>query len=176
MATGAIAPNAAAFTGAIEPNTGVGTGSISGSTMTITAMTHGAITVGQSVTGSGVSSGTLVTAFGTGKGLTGTYAVNIPQVAGPTTLTNSGPGGLMSVSAVSSGILSPGQTITGTGVTSGTVLTALLSGTGAYTVGASQTVGPVAMNGAGPGGILSVVHKKCSPGVYCPDPPSRPST
>jgi len=141
---------------AIEPNTGVGTGSISGSTMTITAMTHGAITVGQSVTGSGVSSGTLVTAFGTGKGLTGTYAVNIPQVAGPTTLTNSGPGGLMSVSAVSSGILSPGQTITGTGVTSGTVLTALLSGTGAYTVGASQTVGPVAMNGAGPGGILSI--------------------
>ena len=49
----------------------------------------------------------------------------------------------LTVSAVTSGTLYVGQTISGTGVTAGTTITALVSGTGGtgtYTVSASQTV------------------------------------
>lgn len=53
-------------------------------------------------------------------------------------------GQTMTVTAVGSGTLYPGNTITGTGVTSGTVILSQLSGTtggaGAYSVGTSQTV------------------------------------
>lgn len=53
----------------------------------------------------------------------------------------------MTVTAVASGTLAVGQTVIGTGVAAGTVITALGSGsgsTGTYTVGVSQTVGSTA--------------------------------
>jgi len=58
-------------------------------------------------------------------------------------------GTTMTVSAVSSGILSVGQRVYATGVTSGTFITALgtaTGGTGTYTVGTSQTVSSMTMN------------------------------
>jgi hypothetical protein len=55
----------------------------------------------------------------------------------------------LTVTAVSSGILSVGQRVYATGVTSGTFITALgtaTGGTGTYTVGTSQTVASMTMN------------------------------
>lgn len=57
-------------------------------------------------------------------------------------------GTTMTVSAVASGTLHVGQPVTGAGVTAGTVITALgtgTGGTGTYTVSASQTVASEAM-------------------------------
>ena len=58
-------------------------------------------------------------------------------------------GTTMTVSAVSSGILSTGQRVYATGVTSGTFITALVTGaggTGTYTITPSQTVSSMTMN------------------------------
>ena len=60
-----------------------------------------------------------------------------------TSFTASISGTTMTVTAVGSGTIAVGQNITGTGVTAGTVITALgtgTGGTGTYTVSASQTV------------------------------------
>lgn len=57
-------------------------------------------------------------------------------------------GTTMTVSAVASGTLRVGQPVTGAGITAGTVITALgtgTGGTGTYTVSASQTVASEAM-------------------------------
>ncbi len=112
--------------------------------MNVTAWTSGALTLGQAITGSGVATGTVVTSFGTGTGKTGTYFVSVPQTVGSTTLTASGSGGSLTVTAVASGSLAVGQSVTGSGVTPGTVIAAGGSGTGGagvYAVSASQTVG-----------------------------------
>lgn len=58
----------------------------------------------------------------------------------------------MTVSAVASGQIQIGQTVTGAGVTAGTKVTAFgtgTGGTGTYTVSASQTVASESMTGAG---------------------------
>jgi RHS repeat-associated protein len=115
-----------------------------GGAMTVSAVTSGILTVGQSVTGSGVTSGTVITALGSGFGGTGTYTVSPSQTVSSTTLTGSGTGGAMLVSATTSGTLAVGQSVNGSGVTTGTVITALNSGTGTtgvYVVSNSQTVG-----------------------------------
>lgn len=60
-------------------------------------------------------------------------------------------GTTMTVTAMTSGAFAVGQTLTGTGVTGGTTITALGTGnggTGTYTVSASQTVASTAISGA----------------------------
>ena len=58
-----------------------------------------------------------ITSFGTGSGGTGTYTVSISQSVASTT-----------INAV--GVITTGQTLSGTGVTGGTTITALGTGTG----------------------------------------------
>jgi hypothetical protein len=75
--------------------------------------------------------------------LTGsTVDVVTPAVA---TVTGSIAATTLSVSAVSTGVLYPGATLTGTGITAGTVIVAQLTGTtggqGTYTVSTAQAVG-----------------------------------
>lgn len=79
----------------------------------------------------------------TGLNGTKTAAASVTGAIAGTTLT---------VSAVSSGTLAVGQQISGTGVTAGTYITALGSGTGGtgtYTVSASQTVSSTTITAAG---------------------------
>ncbi|WP_321905133.1 structural cement protein Gp24 [Paraburkholderia tropica] len=84
-------------------------------------------------------------------------ATNIAQmggIAGPGTasVTGSIAGTVLTVTAVSAGALQVGQTIAGTGVTSGTTITALGTGTGGagtYTVSASQTVSSETITASG---------------------------
>lgn len=138
----ATEPTAATVTGDIAPETASVTGSIAGSVLTVTAVGSGTLVPGAILTGTDVVSGTQITAQLSGTtGEEGTYAVSELQVVASTTI--SATYGLMTVSAVASGTLSVGQTISGVGVTLGTLITGLGTGTGltgTYYVDLTQTV------------------------------------
>ena len=134
------------------PSSAIFTGSISGTTLTVTSVQSGTIAVGQAIFGQGMAQNTVITALGTGSGGVGTYTVSdsqtvtstaINSVASPAIVTGAISGTTLTVSAVTSGTLKIGQTIEGSGVTDGTIITAFGSGSGGagtYTVSASQTV------------------------------------
>ena len=104
--------------------TGVGPAGV----LKVTGVTSGTLVIGESIFAPGVSSGTTITGYGTGNSGDGTYLVSLPQTVSSTTLTASGGGGTLSVSAVSSGTLTVGQAVIGTGVAPGTTISALGSG------------------------------------------------
>jgi hypothetical protein len=142
-----------------NPNNAEFVGSISGTTMTVTLMKSGTIAANQQVLCDGILTNTVITALGTGTGGVGTYVVNRSQTITSTNIssfavgavvTGSISGTVLTVTAVTSGILYPGQTLQGTGVTPGTIITALggsaaisqsitTAGTG-YAVGDTITV------------------------------------
>lgn len=135
-------------------------GTISGTTLTVSLMKSGTIAAGQQLFGLGISDRTVITALGTGTGGVGTYTLNISHTL-PTLqdlnsatagaiVTGSISGTTLTVTAVTSGTLYPGQTLQGTGITAGTIITALggsaaisfsitAAGTG-YAVGDTITV------------------------------------
>ena len=137
------APFSAVVTGSVNTDAvAVVTGSISGTTLTVSAVTSGALAVGNGISGTGITAGTTITALGTGSGGTGTYTVSASQTVASTTVTARSPTTL-TVSAVTSGTLAVGELISGTGVTAGTTITEILTGTGGvgtYTISTSQTV------------------------------------
>jgi hypothetical protein len=109
-------------------------GTISGSTLTVSIVISGTIAINQALFGLGIPAETVITA-GSGTSWTINTTASIPTaiqmnsatVAGVITASMSGT--TMTVSAVSSGTLYPGQTIQGTTVTPNTIITALGSGT-----------------------------------------------
>ena len=115
------------------------TGTISGTTLTVSQVREGTIKVGQSLYGIGIGLETVITSFGSGSGGVGTYNINTSYTIATAQLLNTNGGGAiftgsigttsLTVSAVTSGVLYPGQTIVGTGVTPNTIITALGSGT-----------------------------------------------
>ena len=114
-------------------------GTIAGTTLTVTQVRQGSIKVGQSLYGIGIGLQTVVTALGSGSGGVGTYTINTAYTivtgqllntsGGGAIVTSSISGTTLTVSAVTSGTLYPGQTIVGAGVTPNTIITALGSGT-----------------------------------------------
>jgi hypothetical protein len=123
-----------------NPSSAQFVGAVSGTTLTVTLMKSGTIAVGQSLFGNGVSPETVITSLGTGSGGTGTYSINISQTESSEVLYSSAVGAIftgsisgstLTVTAVTSGTLYPGMTITNNsnGVTTGTIITALGSGT-----------------------------------------------
>lgn len=146
-AINAALSSAASVTGAIAASTFSVTASIAGNVMTVTAVASGTVVNGAAITGTGVSASTTVTGQLTGTaGGIGTYAINISQVVASTTV--SGTYGTVTVTAVSSGALAVGQTLTGAGVTAGTIITQLGTGTGGngtYFVNLTQTVASEAL-------------------------------
>ena len=109
-------------------------GSTTGFTLTVTSMKNGTIAVGQQLFGIGLPNELVITALGTGTGGIGTYTLNQSQGVASQTLnsatvgaqiTGSISGTTLTVSAVTSGTLYPGQTIQGTGIAAGTIITAL---------------------------------------------------
>ena len=117
------------------------TGQITGTTMTVTSVTYGPIRVGQTLTGNNIPFNTTVVSQLSGTtGLTGTYTVSTSSGVVTASIT----GTTMTVTAVSAGELRAGQTITGTGISVGTIISGYGTGTGGagtYTVNISQTVG-----------------------------------
>jgi hypothetical protein len=121
-------------------NSGTITGS--GGTLTVGGSVTGTFAVGETLTGSGVTSGTAILAGISGTGGAGTYAVSIAQTVGAESITASG--GTMTVTAIASGALNVNDTLTGSGVTTGTYITSyvgIVGGYPTYLVSASQTVG-----------------------------------
>jgi hypothetical protein len=115
------------------------TGTISNLTVNVTALT-GTLASGQMLSATGLAPGLQVLALGTSTGGTGTaFATYQDAVVMTAAIATT----VLTVSAVASGTLAVGQTVDGTGVTAGTYITALgtgTGGTGTYTLSASQTV------------------------------------
>jgi len=127
-------------------------GTINGKVLTVSGISSGAVALGQTLKGSGITSGTKIVQFLTGAGgnvnEVGTYQLNIPGTTVAPAFTGSISGTTLNVTAITAGYLGIGSVISGTGVTSGTTITAILNGSGGvgtYTVSASQTVGSEAM-------------------------------
>jgi hypothetical protein len=133
------------------------TGTIATTTLTVAASPApvGTIAIGQVITGSGVAPGTVITALGGGTGGAGTYTISISQTVGSATpmysfgtatyFTGAISGTTLTVAASPApvGTIIVGQTLTGTGVSASTIITAFVSGNGGagtYTVSVSQTV------------------------------------
>jgi hypothetical protein len=118
-----------------NPSSAYFIGSISGTTLTVTLLKNGSIAPGQSLFGVGLTSETVITAQTSGTtGGAGTYTVNLSQTepseimnsaAVAATITGSIAGNVLTVTSVSSGTLYPGQTIQGSGIAAGTIITAL---------------------------------------------------
>jgi len=148
----ALASYDAVTTAAIATTTTLAvTASITGNIMTVTVVGAGSVVNGAIIAGTGVTAGTQIQKqlTGTTRGV-GTYQVSISQSVASGTITGSY--GTMTVSAVASGALAVGQTVSGTGVTAGTVITALgtgTGGTGTYFVSPSQTASSTTVS-AGP--------------------------
>jgi hypothetical protein len=142
-ALNAADPTEASVTGSIAPGTASFTASISDDIMTVTAVASGVLYDGAVLSGTGVTSGTQIAYQLTGTtGGVGTYAVtkdhNLPNSTSITAAY-----GLMTVTVIGSGTISVGQTVTGSGVTAATIVTALGTGsglTGTYVVNLTQTV------------------------------------
>ena len=129
------------------PDTITVNGYIAGTSLSVTSITNGNITIGSQVFGLGVLPGTIVTG---GSGFL--WTVNRSQNVNTETLyldppycifTGSISTNVLTVSAVSYGSLSIGTTIIGAGVTVGTIITALGTGTGGagtYTLSSSMSV------------------------------------
>ena len=116
------------------PSAAVFQGTISGTTLTITRVISGTIAANQALFGIGVPNETvIVSGSGTTWTLNNTASIataiqmNSATVAGVITASISG--STLTVTAVTSGTIYPGQTIQGTSVTANTVVTALGSGT-----------------------------------------------
>lgn len=138
----ASAAATASVTGSIAASTASVTGSISGNVLTVTAVGSGALVVGGTLSGTNVATGTQIVSqvSGTAGGI-GVYTVSIPeQTVASTTISETY--GTLTVTAVSSGTLVVGGVLSGSGVTAGTYITALgtgTGGTGTYIVSPTQT-------------------------------------
>lgn len=130
------------------------TGTFSGNILTVTGITEGAVAQGQYLSGPGITPGTKIVQSITGAGgnvnEVGTYQLNLYQASQIPVFTGSISGTTLTVTAVTSGNIGIGSTISGTGVTAGTTITGLISGTGStgtYTVSVSQTVASTTITG-----------------------------
>ncbi|NBT05149.1 MAG: hypothetical protein EBS94_17340, partial [Proteobacteria bacterium] len=148
----------ASVTGSIAAPSATFTGSQTTTVLTVTAVTSGTLVVGQQLT---LPGSPVITALGTGLGGIGTYTLSNSQTVASAQFNATAPAAVaaftgtistttLTVTSVSSGTLAVGQVITGSGVTAGTVITALGTGTGrtgTYTITPSQTVStPTLMN------------------------------
>ena len=117
-----------------NPASAVFQGTISGTTLTVTLLQSGTISAGQSLFGIGISNQTVITSgSGTSWTINQSHTIASPIQMNSATvgavITASMSGTTLTVSAVSSGTLYAGQTITGSTVTAKTIITALGSGT-----------------------------------------------
>lgn len=151
--TGSIALNVVTASGASNS----ATGSINGTTLTVSAIGAGTVLgAGQALAGVGIDPGTSIVSQLTGTlGGVGTYLVSISQTVPSGAITLSGGG--LTVTAVTSGTLAVGQTLSGTGILAGTTITGLgtgVGGTGTYAISQPSTAAAAAVTASG--GTLTV--------------------
>lgn len=86
---------------------------------------------------------------------------------GSASVTGSISGATLTVTAVGSGLIQPGMTLSGSGVTAGTTVVAVLTGSGGvgtYLVSASQTASSTTITGTGNGSVFAGIL--ANPKVY----------
>lgn len=119
--------------------------------MTVTAVGSGTVVVGATISGTGVTSGTMVTKQLTGTaGGIGTYQVSVIQTTASTTV--SGTYGILTNTAQLTGAYAIGDVLSGSGVTAGTYISALGTGTGGagtYIVSPTQTAASTTISATG---------------------------
>ena len=129
------------------------TGTISGKILTVTNATTGAVALGQTLKGIGINGvSTKIVEFLTGAGgnvnEAGTYRLNLDSTTPAPVFTGSISGTTLTVTAIATGYLGVGATVTGTGISAGTTITAVLSasgGVGTYTLSTSYSLASRAM-------------------------------
>jgi hypothetical protein len=139
--------NTASVTGTIAAGSINFSGFISGNVLTVTGSVSGTIVVGGTLTGgTGMAAGTQIIGQLSGTpGGVGTYALNIPEQTvnnGSNSVIITETYGVLNVTAVT-GTVGVGDVLSGTGITVGTTITALgtgSGGTGTYIVNITQTV------------------------------------
>jgi hypothetical protein len=123
--------------------------------ITVSKMISGTILLGQIISGTGITAGTSISSFISGSGGVGTYMMSQTQAAGQinvevtasgaSILVASWTGTTLTITSVSSGALAVGHYISGYGITTGTTITAKLSGNGGagstYTMSVSLATG-----------------------------------
>jgi hypothetical protein len=125
------------------------TGSVSGKVLTVTGVTTGAVAQGQTLSGIGVNGvNTKIVEFLTGAGgnvnEAGTYRLNNDATTPPAAFTGSISGTTLTVTAITTGYIGAGATITGTGIPSNTTIVSVISasgGVGTYTISTSLSLG-----------------------------------
>jgi hypothetical protein len=129
------------------------TGKIVGKILTVTAATSGAVALGQTLKGIGINGvATKIVEFLTGAGgnvnEAGTYRLNVDSTTPSPAFTASISGTTLNVTAIATGYLGAGATISGTGIPAGTTIVSVISasgGVGTYTISTSLSLGSRAM-------------------------------
>lgn len=140
--TGSIAADAASFTGAIAPTQPQSPDEMPSGTMDVSAIASGVIRVGAEIAGVGVDAAIITEQLTGTAGGVGTYRVSKPQEVVPGSAITSSCG-VMTVSAVDRGEILPDAFLFGTGLTLGSRVRALGTGSGGvgtYIVSPSQTI------------------------------------
>ena len=141
----------------------ISSGSIAGTTLTVATIGSGTVLgAGQLLAGGSSSVGfvdpatTIVKQLTGTAGSTGTYQVSVSQTVGACAMTVTGGG--MTVGAMTTGTLAIGQTLTGTGVTTGTKIVGYGTGTGGAGTYVLDTVPTTesASTVTGSGGTLTI--------------------
>ncbi|MES2351897.1 MAG: hypothetical protein V4641_30360 [Pseudomonadota bacterium] len=140
-ATGDVAQAAAANASATGSIGSTFTATGSGTNLTTSAVT-GLISVGDTISGTGVPVGTTIVSQTSGTtGGAGVYVTSVATTASAATVTSFG--NKLNITAVSSGTLEVGESVTGTGVPAGAVVSSQLSGAvggvGVYTISIAAT-------------------------------------
>lgn len=154
-AAGANPDTGGSATGSIAAGTGTFTGSINGDTLTVTAKTNtpiiGALLSGTDGTNAIITGTTIVSAISIDANGLGTYAVsNFHETpVGSCTVTETY--GIFTAASALTGTFGVGQALSGSGVTAGTIITQLGTGSGGlgtYYVNLTQTAGSTTISSA----------------------------
>lgn len=154
-ATGAPSTGGSASASTIAAETGSFTGGIAGDLFTVTVVGSGTVVIGGKLGGTGVQAAFVESQLPLGVGETtggvGRYTISVPQtVAAGSTITEAY--GLFTAGGTLVGGFSIGDVLSGTSVTSGTIITGLGTGTGGlgtYIVQPSGTTSSTAISATG---------------------------
>lgn len=125
-ADGTVAQSAATNATATGSMGATFTASGSGTNLTVTAVT-GVLTVGETLSGTGIPAGTTIVSQTSGTtGGAGVYVTSAATTISAATATSFG--NVLTVTAVASGSLDIGESVTGTGIPAGAVLASQISG------------------------------------------------
>lgn len=160
-ADGTVAQSAATNASATASMGATFTASGSGTNLTVSAVT-GVLTVGETLSGTGIPAGTTIVSQTSGTtGGAGVYVTS--QATTISAATGTSFGNVLTVTAVASGVLDIGESVTGTGIPAGAVLATQVSGAtggvGTYTLSVPATAYAASTTVTSVGGVTATGWK-----------------